>query len=148
MTRIASYEMARLRLVRPRRASFVLAALSACRSSDPRGDLRSALDDTVLKEDRRSEIAELLDARDAAQDEFALERDDILTRFRLANANFDASDDELAAILDGLDPVWEDYRDVVISNSLEMRTLLSAEEWAKIAERDVESMLAGPAGMR
>lgn len=100
----------------------------------------------VAEPERRAALIALADDRDAALDEFRLERADLLTRLRAANASYDTSDEAFEELLREFEPHWEALRERGLTDVLEMRALVSPEEWRELAERDVESILADPSG--
>ncbi|MFT7669164.1 MAG: hypothetical protein ACI8X5_001864 [Planctomycetota bacterium] len=118
-------------------------AIFGCRALDYRADLASAVKSAIHEPERRSEIQGVLDARDRNQDEFLAEVVQIQLEFRDTIANVSPNPDRAAELFKGFDANYVIFRDQTIASSMQLRKMMTEEEWAAVSGADADAILSG-----
>lgn len=86
----------------------------------------------------------LIERRGLARDGYWSERAELAGQLRHVNADYTSQPEAMAATLAQFDSSWETYRDEVIDVALEMRGLMSEDEWHAFSEVEIEALLVRP----
>lgn len=120
----------------------VAGTIIGCRTSNDRDDFLRALKSNIPDADRRAKIQAVFDRRGAHQDVFLTEVEGLRDRLQNAISSVEANPEESGAIPAEFNAAFLKMRDEVIGGSLELRTLMSAEEWATLSDLDATTIVS------
>lgn len=123
-------------------ACIAMGASVGCRTTNDRDVFIEALNANVDDEERRGEIQEVFDRRNAQQDVFLQKVGVLQARLQDAIADIDTPAGDHVTLHEEFDRAWNEMRDEVINGSLELRSLMSEEEWAVMSDLDADTIVS------